>query len=915
MTSDMQAPGIAIIGMSGRFPGAKNVDEFWENIKQGRDTVTHFIADELDPVVQELAGDSDYVCAKGMLDDIDQFDAAFWGMLPREAEVMDPQHRVFLEICWEAIEGAGYDASRYEGAIGCFGGCYMDTYVLHNLCSDEAFRRNLVQSIQVGTLQTELGNDKDYLATRVAFKLGLRGPAINMQTACSTSLVSIATACQSLEAYACDMALAGGVTIVLPQFKGYQYKEGSMLSPDGTCRPFDARAAGTVFSNGAAVVLLKRLEDAIADGDTIHAVIRGYATNNDGDGKVSYTAPSPEGQAEVISLAMGMADIDARSIGYMEAHGTATPLGDPIEVAGLTAAHRAYTDDRHYCALGSVKGNLGHLDVSSGAIGTIKTALTLRDAVIPPLAHFEAPNPKIDFENSPFYVNTELVPFPKGAGPRRAAVSSFGVGGTNAHLVLEEPPEAAALPQAEGPFLLPFSARTETALTAMAAGLGPAITQSDAPLSDIAATLQRGRKTFQRRGFVVASTREDAAAGFDRPEMGLEPAGSPKLCFLYTGQGAQYPGMGAALYEASPAYRDCIDRVAETLKADPDFGHDIRDWLLDPSADASQLQHTEFAQVCLLAVEAGMSAALAEKGVTPDAVIGHSVGELAASVTAGILSLEEAARFTARRGRLMGGMPKGGMLGVKAPRALTERHLREGAVIAGVNSPAISVVSGTADAIIATETSLREAEIEATRLAVSHGFHSPSMREAAEMLGAPMDVLSASENMQVYSTFTGERIDAARWGESAYWREQMLGPVLFLDAVSAAMADGFNCFIEVGPGSTLAALTMQSAEEEVSVITSLGPAKQPGDARATMLSALGKYWTKGGDINWDAVQPGAFRRVNLPTYPFDRKRFWVEPSDGAASTEPVSDERDDLAGLIRQQLGVVEAQLKAMKGK
>ncbi len=368
--------GVAIVGMAGRFPGADGVAKFWQNIKDGVESISRFAPEDLEIPMPSSAIDertSHYVCAKGVLEGVDQFDARFFGYLPREAELMDPQQRIFLEICWEAVEHAGYDPHRYPGAIGVFAGCYIDTYLLANLCSDPAFLARLVDSIQVGSLQTELGNDKDYIATRVAYKLGLRGPAMTLQTACSTSLVAISTACQSLQSYQCDMALAGGVTIVLPQRKGYFYKEGGMLSPDGSCRTFDQNAAGTVFSNGAAVLLLKRVEDAIADGDTIYAVIRGYAVNNDGGNKVSYTAPSVEGQAEVIALALGMADVDARSIGYVEAHGTATPLGDPIEIGGLTTAYRAHTSDCNYCAIGSVKANLGHLDVASGAIGLIKT--------------------------------------------------------------------------------------------------------------------------------------------------------------------------------------------------------------------------------------------------------------------------------------------------------------------------------------------------------------------------------------------------------------------------------------------------------------------------------------------------------------------------------------------------------------
>ncbi|MEQ1931824.1 MAG: polyketide synthase, partial [Parvularculaceae bacterium] len=406
MSADVQTPGVAIVGMAGRFPGARDVETFWRNIKAGKESVTRFSRDQLEIEIEGMDEGADYVCAKGALDDIDLFDARFFGYLPREADVMDPQHRMFLELCWEALEHAGCDAARYPGAVGVWGGCYMDTYVLWNLCSDEAFRARLVEQIQVGSLQTELGNDKDYLATRVAFKLGLRGPAMTLQTACSTSLVAIVTACQSLEAFACDAALAGGVTIVLPQKKGYFYQAGGMLSPDGSCRTFDAAAAGTVFSNGAAVVVLKRVADAIADGDTIYAVIRGYASNNDGGEKVSYTAPSVEGQAEVISLALGMGGVAAGTIGYVEAHGTATPLGDPIEIAGLSRAYRHDTEEKQYCAIGSVKANLGHLDVASGAIGLIKTSLALHEKTLPPQINFTKPNPKIDFAASPFYVNT-----------------------------------------------------------------------------------------------------------------------------------------------------------------------------------------------------------------------------------------------------------------------------------------------------------------------------------------------------------------------------------------------------------------------------------------------------------------------------------------------------------------------------
>ena len=619
----MSQDGIAIIGMSGRFPGAADVETFWDNIRNGVESITRFDASELDLPLESIATDDPgarYICAKGILEGIDMFDARFFGCLPREAELMDPQHRLFLEICWEAMERAGHDPSRCPGAVGVYAGCYMDTYLMWNLCSDPAFLARFVESIQVGSLQTELGNDKDYLATRVAYKLGLRGPAMTLQTACSTSLVAIATACQSLASYQCDMALAGGVTIVLPQKKGYFYKEGSMLSADGHCRTFDADAAGTVFSNGAAVVVLKRVEDAIADGDTIYAVVRGFATNNDGAGKVSYTAPSVDGQAEVISMALAMGDIDPRTVGLIEAHGTATPMGDPIEIAGLTTAFRAHTQDSGYCAVGSLKANLGHLDVASGAIGLIKTALAVHDDVLPPSINYSRPNPKIDFAGSPFYVNTALKPWPETPWPRRAGISSFGVGGTNAHVVVEQapepPPEGARRPHA----LLLLSARSKDALAAQAARLADWLdAHPQASLDDVAWTLQAGRRQFEHRRILVAADATDAAARLRAAPAPGESAtlqsSATRVAFMFPGQGAQYPGMARELYASEPVFRNVVDRCGDVLRdagaADQDprplLLWDASDSALDAAQAAEALSRTAAAQPAIFAMEMALA--------------------------------------------------------------------------------------------------------------------------------------------------------------------------------------------------------------------------------------------------------------------------------------------------------------------
>lgn len=927
---DSPAPGIAIVGMAGRFPGARDVETFWRNIKEGRESITRFPKEELE--IQVLGADddavgADYVCAKGVLDDIDQFDPRFFGYLPREAELMDPQHRVFLELCWEALENAGCDAARFKGAIGVWGGCYMDTYVLWNLCSDENFRRRLVESIQVGSLQTELGNDKDYLATRVAFKLGLTGPAMTVQTACSTSLVAIVEACKSLDTYACDMALAGGVTIVLPQKKGYFYKEGSMLSRDGACRTFDADAAGTVFSNGAAVVVLKRLDDAVADGDAIYGVIRGYASNNDGAGKVSYTSPSVEGQSEVISLALRMAGVSARTIGYVEAHGTATPIGDPIEVAGLTAAYRRDTDERTFCAIGSLKANLGHLDVSSGAIGLIKTALALKERVLPPQINFTAPNPRIDFPSTPFFVNTTLRDWPAADWPRRAGVSSFGVGGTNAHLVVEEPPPIKAAPvDSAKPYLFVLSAKSEMALEAQATRLADRLARDDAPdLADAVWTLQTGRRAFEFRRAVVANSAEAAVAALRAPAPARKvAAASPSLVFVFPGQGAQYPGMGARLYATERVYRQSIDEIAEALRGDDEDGIDIRDFLLwtEQSAAprdlaAARLAETSLAQPAIFAVEMALARLLEGYGVRPAAVIGHSVGEFAAAVIAGVMSVGDAARLVAARGRLMQALPAGRMLAIRAPREILESELPNGVQVAAVNSPGVTVVSGPVEAIEGLKTRLDSDGVGASVLHTSHAFHSGMMTPAASPLADLVSGVAARPaSIEIFSTVAGAAAPATCFADPAYWGRQLTSPVLFADAVRAAGGGVNRVFLEVGPGQALTSMIRQTlaGADARPAVACLGPSQDPGDDSMNVMRAIGDLWCAGLSPDWTAVSGVGRRRVGLPTYPFERRRCWIEPTENARNaTTSTEAGQSGVEGLIQKQLDVIAAQLRVLK--
>ncbi len=936
-----QEKGVAIVGMAGRFPGADNVDKFWDNIKNGVESITRFSRDDLElPPPADDENADDYVCAKGLLDDIDMFDARFFGYLPKEAEVMDPQHRIFLEICWEAMERGGYDPSRYPGAVGVFGGCYMDTYVLNNLCSDETFRRRLVESIQVGSLQTELGNDKDYLATRVAYKLGLRGPAMTLQTACSTSLVAIATACQSIESYQCDMALAGGVTIVLPQRKGYFYKEGGMLSPDGHCRPFDKNAAGTVFSNGAAVVLLKRAEDALRDGDTIYAVIRGYATNNDGGEKLSYTAPSVDGQAEVISLALGMGGVDARSVGYVEAHGTATPLGDPIEVAGLTTAYRRDTNDKQYCALGSVKANLGHLDCASGAIGLIKTSLALNEKLLPPLLHFKAPNPKIDFADSPFYINAELQHW-ESDGPRRAGVSSFGVGGTNAHIVVEEGSAAKADPVRRDHELIILSACSEAALENQAARLAAHFEDHpDADFADAAHTLQIGRKQFEHRRIVVASDPKDAALKLrDAPRVGaIANASAPEVVFMFPGQGAQYPGMGRDLYYSEPVYRNAINCIADVFLVDEHCGRDVRDFLLwDEGSTLSEeeatreLANTANTQPALYAIECALAELIKSWGVVPAGVIGHSIGEFAAAAIAGVFSLEDGARLVAARASAMQAQPPGRMAAVMQNEDDLRDKLPERTSIAAINAPGACVVSGDNDGIAALMRRLEAEGVPATPLKTSHAFHSPMMEGArAALVERAKSLTMAPARIDFYSTSAGERMNGDTLTDPEYWGDEMMRPVLFCDALRAAgEGDVARLYVELGPGRTLTGFAHRILGPAVKAFPSLATAGAQGDDVAAILETLGSLWANGASPDWDALTVGRRRRVPLPTYAFERKRFWVDPAaprtaagadvavkgvsvNGAMRTTK-SAENGAVEDLIDQQLDVIADQLALIK--
>jgi phthiocerol/phenolphthiocerol synthesis type-I polyketide synthase E len=883
--------------MAGRFPGAGDLAELWENLRRGVESISRFTPEEMraagaDPA---LLADPRWVPAGGVLADADRFDAPFFHFTPREAELLDPQHRLFLECAWGALEDAGCDPGRFPGAIGVFGGASLNTYLLHNL---------LPAGESIGNPQVAIAGDKDFLTTRVSYKLNLTGPSLDVQTACSTSLVAVVLAVQSLLNYQCDLALAGGVSAREPQRAGYLHQEQGILSPDGHCRPFDAAARGTVAGNGVGIVALKRLEDALAAGDPIRAVIRGAAVNNDGAAKVGFTAPGVAGQAEVVAMALAIAGVEPGEIGFLEAHGTATPMGDPIEVRALEQAFRGAP--RGGCVLGSIKSNLGHLDAAAGIAGLIKAVLALQHREIPPTLHFARPNPEIDLETGPFRVNAALEPW-RSETPRRAGVSSFGIGGTNAHVVLEEAPpreEPEAPGAAAEPELLLLSARTAEVLETAAGRLGRHLeAHPEIPLADVALTLRLGRKAMAARRFVVAASVEEAAAALAGPSrIATPPADEREVVFLFPGQGAQHAGMAAGLYEREPAYRAAIDACAEVLAP---LGVDLKRLLA-----GGDLTETDAAQPALFAFEYALAQSWISWGVKPAAVLGHSLGEVVAACVAGVFSLPAALRLVVRRGRLMQETAEGAMLAVPLGEAEIGEWLGSDVELAAVNAPDRCVLSGPVEAVERLRQTLAARGIEGWLLPVRRAFHSRSLEP---VLDAFVDEVRLARPRQPeipwLSNLTGGWMDAERAVDPAFWGESLRRPVRFSPALAELLRDPRRVLLEVGPGRTLAGLVRRHGGEAVS---SLPHPESPGSPREGLLTALGELWLAGVEVDWNALG-GSGRRVPLPTYPFERRRYWVErvepPSRQAAaerSRGPVLQ-----APLWRQILPSVQTDLRA----
>ncbi|NEA98888.1 type I polyketide synthase [Streptomyces sp. SID13726] len=900
---------IAVIGLAARFPGSETVEEFWENVAAGRESVRPVGEEEFlqaggDPA--DLA-DPSLVRRASVIEGIDLFDAGFFGYSPAEAAIVDPQQRLLLECAYLALESSGYAADQGEGAVGVYAGAGDSRYY-----ASHVYPRFAGQPGSVELVHTTAANSLGTLATRVSYELGLTGPSLSLQTACSTGLVAIHTACQDLLNHACDMALAGAVSVNPSAKLGYRHVPGGVFSPDGSCRPFDADAGGTVPGDGVGVVVLKRLADALADGDRIRAVVKGSAVNNDGRRKVGFSAPSTEGQCEAILMAQALAGVDADSIGYLEAHGTGTSLGDPIEVEALTRVFRESSDRRQFCALGSVKSNIGHVGAAAGLAGFIKAVLVLEHRQIPPVAHFRRPNPLIDLAGSPFRVPTGLEEWPAGSGPRRAGVSAFGIGGTNAHVVLEEAPDRPVRVDGDPGArwqVLPLSARTPGALPGQCDALARHL--SDHPGADLAAvshTLRTRRPAMAFRAAVVAEHGRDAVELLGRPLSDTPSGGAerpPRVAFLLPGGGVHYPGMGAELYEECAPYRAVVDRCAGILR--PVLGRDLREVLFGAGTADSDVPGL----LSVVVTEYALATVLMERGVRPDALIGHSLGEYTAACLAGVMDLEDMLLLVAERGRLMV-TTRGATVSVALGEAEVRPLLTGGLSLSVVNSPEACTVGGDEAAVAELERRLTAEEIPHRRLALSVAAHShlldPILGDFAE---AVRGVTLRPPRLPYVTSTTGTWATDEQATGVRHWVDQLRGTVRFAEGITALWERGEPLLVEVGPGDTLSKLARACLPESApgTVVTMRHARSERSDVQV-FTEALARLWTAGVPAD---LAPLSGARENgpgtpLPGYAFDRRSHWIDPPrlsvayGGLPSARDTTDAPETVAAPVARAL-------------
>jgi thioester reductase-like protein len=909
-TDDVVEP-IAIVGMACRVPGARTVDAFWRNMRDGVESITRFGRDELlaAEVDEDTLADPDHIPASGHLDGADRFDAAFFGFNAGEAETMDPQHRVFCETAWEAVENSGHEPGTLGGQVGVFAGAFMNKYLTANLATNARFQRSSMAPL------ARMFNDKDFLATRIAYLLNLTGPAYTVQTACSTSLVAAHLGCQSLLSYECDAALVGGVTINVPLKSGYPVADGGLFSADGHCRPFDAAAAGTVPGNGAVVLVLRRLSDALADRDHIYALIRGSAVNNDGSMKAGFAAPSVDGQAKAITAALAVAGVDPATIGYVEAHGTATLVGDPIEVAALTHAFQAEGGEGGRCALGSVKANIGHLDAAAGAAGLMRAALAIYHGQIPPNANFTAPNPELRLERTPFHVPSEATTWPAGPFPRRAGVSSFGVGGTNAHMVLEQAPPIPRSSAAARPWhLLPMSGRSRAAVDLATERLAEHLDTagSSVALDDVALTLQSGRRALPVRRFTVCADAPDAVRALRGQEPNrlvtrTAPGGEHQAVFAFPGAGMQHPDMGLDIYRSEPVFRSEVDQCAELLL--PRLGFDLRR-LLFPSAftplpgkglagGAATMGRDQGAAVvpALFTIEYAMAKLLMSWGVRPAAMIGHSLGEYVAACLSGVFTLAGALEITLARGELFAAMPPGRMLVVQLPEAELAPMLSDRVSVSAVNAPDLTVVAGPDRDIAELLTTLRADGVDCRKVSVPVASHSWMVQPYLDDFTVKIKGLTLeAPQLPFVSSVTGTWITDQDATDPGYWARHLRQPVRFADGVREVLGRPGRVLLEVGPGRALTALAaaQRLAPSPITVATMGLPRDQLPDL-AHLVTAVGHLWQVGVPVDWAAFHGNAQpARTPLPGYPFEGRRYWVPAGRARTATAPVEDDTPDV---------------------
>lgn len=934
-TEDEQgAPPIAIVAMAGRFPGADTVEDLWNVIAEGRDTLSHFSTDQ-------VTGDGpNFVPSRGIIHGIEDFDARFFGYNPVEAAQLDPQHRLWLEVAWETLERGGYAHGNHEQVIGVYAGSFSSNYLLHSLLPDRKAVEEFVRMGRMRSFAQLVNNDPSFMPSRTAYKLGLKGPAVNVQTACSTSLVAISVAVQSLLAYETDMAIAGGVCLAVPQVGGYYYQEGAIFSSDGVCRPYDKAGSGTVFSNGAGAVLLKRLEDAERDGDPIQAVIRGVAINNDGNDKISYTAPSVDGQAEAIMTAYAIAGIDADTIGYVEGHGTATPMGDPIEVEALRRVYEQAGAQPQSCALGSIKGNIGHLDAAAGVAGLMRATCALQHAMLPATAHFAAENPETKLSQSPFFVLKESRPWPTGAAPRRAAVSSFGIGGTNAHAVLEEypaptmEPRAADVPEST---VLVLSAMDPDALNGQAKRLADHLDslllegQAPHPLGDVAHTLAHRRRTFPRRAAFAVDSWSDAVQALrnsDRRESAVaSETDVTKIAFAFPGQGALHPGMLAPVLDSQTDFADLLKPLATAASALVDF--DIWGWLADPSATMEPLStDNALTQLTVFCVDVALAQWLEKQGVHAAAYMGHSLGEWVGMHLGGVLSLPDALTAVYHRGRLMQTTGQGAAITVRLSEADARSYVNgtDDLALACINGPKACLISGGIDAIAECVARLAADKIPHRSVPIDVAVHSARMDAVVEPFRKELAKLNFKQTqIPLLSTVDGKWMSAEASADLDYWSRQMRAPVRFDDAAQTLWAKDEWTALEVGQGTALSGLlNARRANRANQRAIAILPAEPAGER--ALRRAIARLWANGLDLDPTSGCRAAARAPTLPTYPFQRSRHWIEPpaeaeagastasAPGAASTGSSASDSNDigetLIALISELSGLASKELE-----